>query len=126
MAKWSLDRTVFPPSVPFDELVALVEGVRDGSPTTLGAESGETVALPPEVFEVLRNVVSAMADGQAITVAPVREVLTTGEAADLLDISPQDFAELLAAGEIPYEQVGLNRKVRLTAVLAFRQRRQAI
>lgn len=50
----------------------------------------------------------------AITVAPTHTVLTTSEAADLLGISRPTLVRLLEAGEIPYEQPGRHRRVRLT------------
>ena len=63
--------------------------------TTLTGPSGEQLVLPPEVFEVLRDVVTAMARGQAVTIAPVHQRLTTQEAADLLGISRPTFVKLL-------------------------------
>ena len=44
----------------------------------------DRIALPVEVAIVLRDVVLAMADGNAVTVAPHHTTLTTQEAADLL------------------------------------------
>ncbi len=79
--------------------------------------------LPPEVFDVLRDVVKAMADGQAVTIAPVHQRLTTQEAAGLLGVSRPTLVKLLDGGEIAYEQPGRHRRVLLTDVLAYRQRR---
>lgn len=79
--------------------------------------------LPAEVFEVLRDVVTAMAQGQAVTVASVHQRLTTQEAASLLGISRPTFVKLLEEGEIPYEQPGRHRRVLLSDVLAYRKRR---
>jgi excisionase family DNA binding protein len=83
------------------------------------------LVLPPEVFEVLRDVVAAMASGQAVTIAPVHQRLTTQEAADLLGISRPTLVKLLDGGEIPYEQPGRHRRVRLADVLAYQQHRSA-
>ena len=76
----------------------------------------------PEVFEVLRDVVDAMAQGQAVTIAPVHQRLTTQEAADLLGVSRPTVVKLLESGEIPFEQPGRHRRVRLADVLAYRER----
>ena len=43
--------------------------------------------LPSEVYEVLLEVVTAMSKGQAVSVAPRSQRLTTSEAADFLGIS---------------------------------------
>lgn len=75
-----------------------------------------------EVFEVLRDVVEAMAKGQAVAIAPVHRRLTTQEAANLLGMSRPTFVKLLEAGEIPFEQPGRHRRVRLVDVLAYQER----
>ena len=64
-----------------------------------------------------------MAQGQAVTIAPVHQRLTTQEAADLLGISRPTFVKLLEDGEMPYEPPGRPRRVLLSDVLASRQRR---
>ena len=119
----TLDRTVLPPEESLDELVDLLDRVRDEPTTTLIGPDGERLVLPQEVFAVLRDVVEAMAHGQAVTVAPVHQRLTTQEAADLLGISRPTFVKLLQSGEIPFEQPGRHRRVRLVDVLAYRQQR---
>lgn len=64
-----------------------------------------------------------MAAGQAVIVAPIHQRLTTQQAADLLGISRPTFVKLLESGEIKFEQPGRHRRVLLTDVLEFRQRR---
>ncbi|GGP39514.1 hypothetical protein GCM10010185_08840 [Saccharothrix coeruleofusca] len=89
---------------------------------SLIAPDGTRLELPPEVFEVLRDVVAAMSQGLAITVAPQHTVLTTSEAAHLLGVSRPTLVRLLEAGEIPYEQPNRHRRVRLADLLAYRER----
>ena len=50
-------------------------------PAALLGPDGQTVPLPLEAFNVLRDVVEAMRVGKAITVAPVDQMLTTDGAA---------------------------------------------
>ena len=118
-----LERTVLPPEEPLDELVAALGRLDAGPSTVLSGPDGERLVLPAEVFRVLRGVVAAMADGQAVTIASVHQRLTTQEAADLLGVSRPTFVKLLESGEIPFEQPGRHRRVRLTDVLSYRQRR---
>src|SRR3546814_862000 len=107
-------------------MCALVTGVQTCAlPISLSGPNGEHLVLPPEVFEVLRDVLEAMAQGQAVTVAPVHQRLTTQEAADLLGISRPTVVKLLESGEIPFEQPGRHRRVRLADVLAYRERASA-
>ena len=122
MSSSTLEHTVLPPEESLDDLLAMLTGAEAPS-TTLTGPSGEQLVLPPEVFEVLRDVVTAMARGQAVTIAPVHQRLTTQEAADLLGISRPTFVKLLAQGEIAYEQPGRHRRVLLSDVLAYRERR---
>ena len=93
-----------------------------GPPKLVGPD-GEEHVLPEEVFEVLREVVSAMAEGKAVTIAPIHQRLTTQEVADFLRIRRPALIELLDAGEIPYEHVGRHRRVRLIDALEYRRTR---
>lgn len=122
MTMSTLERTVLPPAEPLDALVALLRRPGAEPATTLSGPNGEHLVLPPEVFEVLRGVVEAMASGQAVTLAPVHQRLTTQEAAELLGISRPTLVKLLESGEIPFEQPGRHRRVRLVDVLAYRER----
>jgi hypothetical protein len=69
--------------------------------TTLTGPNGEHLVVPPEIFEVLRRVVDAMANGQAVTIAPVHQRLTTQEAAELLGISRQRSSSCSNLGRFP-------------------------
>jgi len=118
----TIERTVLPPVEPIGELNALLERMGVAPRTTLIGPSGEHLALPPEVFDVLRNIVEAMAGGQAVTIAPVHQRLTTQEAAEVLGISRPTLVKLLESGEIPFERPGRHRRVKLVDVLTYRDR----
>jgi excisionase family DNA binding protein len=109
-----------------DALAELLAGLGPEPVTTLLGPTGERLVLPPEVFEVLRGVVEAMAQGQAVMIAPVHQRLTAQEAADLLGVSRPTVVKLLESGEIPFEQPGRHRRVRLADVLAYRERSSSV
>ncbi|GAA3022585.1 helix-turn-helix domain-containing protein [Actinokineospora globicatena] len=117
------ERTVLPPDSP-EVLSPWVRALAHGhdGPATLVAPDGTELQVPAEVFEVLRDVVVAMSQGLAITVAPQHTVLTTSEAAHLLGVSRPTLVRLLEAGDIPYEQPNRHRRVRLADVLAYQER----
>lgn len=115
------DRTVLPPEddAAFRQIVAQLVG--DQAPE-LVMPDGTRIALPSEVATVLRDVVAAMAEGKAVTVAPQHTTLTTQQAADLLGVSRPTLIKLLEAGEIPYTTPGRHRRLRLSDVLDYRDR----
>ncbi|NYH77006.1 excisionase family DNA binding protein [Actinopolyspora biskrensis] len=119
------DQTVLPPDAGEEQnlLGALAKQLaRDeqGEHALLLGPDGSEIELPDPVFQALRDVVSAMSQGLAITVAPHNTMLTTQEAADLLGISRPTLIKRLEAGEIPYVLHGRHRKVRLKDVVAYR------
>ncbi len=122
MATPTLEHTVLPPRESLAELGELLESPGAGQATTLEGPRGERLVLPATVFEALREVVQAMADGQAVTIVPVEERLTTQQAADLLGISRPTLVKLLDSGEIPFQRPGRHRRVRLVDVIAYRDR----
>ncbi|GAA1984269.1 helix-turn-helix domain-containing protein [Amycolatopsis minnesotensis] len=91
-----------------------------GQHATLTSPYGESVPLPDEVYQVLREVVVALSNGLAINVAPLHAVLTTQQAADMLNVSRPTLVRLLEEGEIPFEKPGRHRRVRLADLLAYR------
>lgn len=82
------------------------------------------VAVPPEVYEVLVQVVGAMKAGRAISITPQTKRMTTQEAADLLGISRPTLVKLIDAGEIPCERVSTRRSLQLEDVMEYRKQRR--
>ena len=115
------DRTVLPPEddASFRSLVAQLDDLRAAE---LVLADGTRLPLPEPIAEVLSEVASALAQGQAVTVAPQHTTLTTQQAADLLGVSRPTLVKLLEAGELPYTQPGRHRRIRLTELLAYRER----
>ena len=80
--------------------------------------------IPVEIYAVLRQVLQHLKDGQAISLIPDDTLLTTQQAAEILNISRPYLYRLLDAGEIPFIPVGTHRKLRLADVEALRERRR--
>jgi len=114
--------TVLPPTDP-----ALIKPFEDflaaHSHSAALVADGERIDLPDEVHQVLKRVTEAMARGQAVTVARVDMKLTTSQAADILGVSRQTLVRLLEDEVLPYEQPRRHRLLRLSDVLAYRERR---
>ncbi|WP_335935354.1 helix-turn-helix domain-containing protein [Streptomyces sp. PTD5-9] len=73
----------------------------------------ETLVLPRPVAEMFASMLAALANGQGVQAMPVDAVLTTQQAADMLNVSRPYLINLLEAGEIPYRLVGRHRRIRL-------------
>jgi excisionase family DNA binding protein len=123
MAMPLVERIVLPPEDPrrLGGVLAALTTRRPQGAALVGPD-GERLDLPPEVFEIFRDVVEALAQGLAITIAPHQMILSTSEAADILGVSRPTIVRLLEAGAIPFEQPGRHRRVRLADVLAYHER----
>jgi excisionase family DNA binding protein len=117
-------QTVLPPTKDAPELASLATALQAPTAALVGPDRTET-PLPDEVYQVLKNVVEAMSQGLAITVAPHNTQLTTQEAADLLGVSRPTLVRLLEDGEIPFELRGRHRRVMLADVIDYQQRARA-
>jgi excisionase family DNA binding protein len=84
-----------------------------------------TVSMPQEALDLLVEVLGQMANGNAVTIVPIREELTTHEAAEFLNVSRPYLIGLLEAGKIPYRMVGTHRRVRFIDLQAFKKQDDA-
>ena len=89
----------------------------------LVSSAGERIDLPNTVYEILRKVVTLMAHGQAVTLVPDNQAVTTQRAADILGMSRPFFVKSLETGVMPFHRVGNQRRVYLRDVLAYAQKR---
>lgn len=124
MATALRERTVLPPSEGSDlsRLARRLAEIKPPARARLVGPDGSTIDLPHELYKVLRDVVSALSQGLAISIAPHNTMLTTQEAADLLNISRPTLVRLLTDGEIPYTMRGRHRRIMLRDVLDYRER----
>jgi excisionase family DNA binding protein len=81
------------------------------------------IELPPSIGQAVLDVLSHIAQGEMVTVVPYGAVLTTQEAADLLNVSRPYLTKLIDAGEIDCYRVGSHRRIKSQDVLAYKERR---
>ncbi len=94
-----------------------------GSQAKLVGANGEQITIPESIYQVLRQVVHAMALGQAISIVPQEREFTTQQAADFLNVSRPYLIKLLEQDAIPYVTVGTHRRVRFEDLMSYKQRR---
>lgn len=83
------------------------------------------LVLPRHAIELLRNILTEMAQGNAVTIMPQHAELTTQEAANLLNVSRPHLVKLLEERAIPFSKVGTHRRIRLQDVMEYRTARNA-
>ncbi len=118
------ERTVLPPEDGSDlaRFARRLAGLEEPARARLVGPNGSQIDIPDELYGVLRDVVTALSHGLAISIAPHNTMLTTQEAADLLNVSRPTLVRLLTDGEIPYTMRGRHRRVTLRDILDYRDR----
>ena len=128
--------TVRPGSIPQDQLKQLaalfpadnsLEGPRLVGP----GPRNEVHSVPEPLYRLMRTLLEHLKHGEAVTLIPHHAVLTTQQAAQILNVSRAYLNRLLDQETIPCEMVGSHRRLRLGDVLQlkeqqYRQRCEAL
>ncbi|MDX1587795.1 MAG: helix-turn-helix domain-containing protein [Oleiphilaceae bacterium] len=91
---------------------------------SLRGSNGESdeLLLPGHVLQILLDVLSEISQGNAISLIPYHQEVSTQDAANLLNVSRPFLVRLLEEGEIPFRKVGAHRRVRLQDVLNYKEK----
>lgn len=82
----------------------------------------DDLVLPGHVLQILLDALSEISKGNAISLIPHHQEVSTQEAASLLNVSRPFLVGLLEKGEIPFRKVGAHRRVLLTDILEYKER----
>jgi excisionase family DNA binding protein len=86
---------------------------------------GQQIAIPEPVHALLLMILKNLQAGNAISIVPEHQQLTTQRAANILGVSRPFLVGLVEAGDIPFHMVGSHRRIYLRDLLDYKRRRDA-
>lgn len=92
--------------------------------------SREVLPVPRAVVVMLGQIFAMLTEGQVVQIIPDRAMLTTQQAADVLNVSRPYLIGLLESHKIYFEKVGTHRRIPFAALREYQQgeyqRRRAV
>ncbi len=83
--------------------------------------SSNELVLTGDIMNLMLNVLTQVSQGNAISLVPIHQEVSTQQAAELLSVSRPHLVKLLEQGAIPFRKVGSHRRVKLTDVMDYRK-----
>ncbi len=85
-----------------------------------GEGEKDELILPGHTLQLLLNVLSEISKGNAVSLVPHHQDLSTQEAANILNVSRPFFVKLLKKNVIPFRKIGSHRRVLLRDVITYK------
>jgi excisionase family DNA binding protein len=108
------------PPEQLEELLALFQA---GEARLVGPH-GEERLVPAPLYGLMRGLLDNLKRGEAVTVLPHDALLTTQQAAQILNVSRPYLYRLIEQSAVPVVRVGSHRRLRIQDVLLLREERQ--
>lgn len=81
------------------------------------------ITLTPAMSDLFLELLRHIGSGDAVTLVPIQQMLTTQQAADLLNMSRPNLIKLIEKGDIPHSMVGRHRRLKAEDVFAYKTAR---
>jgi excisionase family DNA binding protein len=82
--------------------------------------------VPSEALELFADILRAMAAGEDVQVLRSDRLLTTQQAADLLNLSRTYLLQRIEAGDLKVSMVGSHRRLKFSDVLVYKRKMHAL
>lgn len=83
------------------------------------------ITLAPSLSGLLMELPRHVGRGDSLTIVPVSQLLTTQQAADILNVSRPFLISLLKKGEIEHAKVGRHRRIKAEHLFEYKRARDA-
>ncbi|WP_371875449.1 helix-turn-helix domain-containing protein [Pleomorphomonas sp. NRK KF1] len=88
-----------------------------------GKKQPSEIVLTPALSRLLMGLLRHIGSGDAVTLVPLHRMMTTQQAADILNVSRPFLVSLLEKDELPYSMVGRHRRIKAEDLFAYQRSR---
>lgn len=101
------------------------QGAGDARLKVIDSEAAKPteVILSPALSDLLIELLRHIGNGDAVTIVPVTQMLTTQQAADILNVSRPFLISIIEKGELEFTPVGRHRRIKAEHLFEYKRNR---